>query len=222
MPPTSPLHRFHSAPVSCPGCHRVLDGPVDQCPACGYNAWTCVDHFPYSPPPLERFVDVEDKLSNEDRARLDKAVNALENEFAQVRLHVCLVKLLPGTDVSECGFWLLNASIPRDDEAAQRRPWSVLLLMDLTAANASATVGYALDRFVSDTQLRAALAAAQSDWESSNFTAGILKFIHQLHAALKVAQKTASRAARRNQLPAPLPAARPVPATPPRARHPEV
>jgi uncharacterized membrane protein YgcG len=222
MSSKSSLREFQSTPVSCPGCHRVLEGPAEQCRVCGYNAWTCVDHFPYSPPPLERYVDVENRLSNEDRARLDRSINALERDLPQVRVHVCLVKLLPGTDVRECGFWLLNASIPRDEEDAQHRPWSVLLLMDLTAATASATVGYGLDRFVEDEALRAALAAAKQDWHDGRLAAGIHLFIQELHRALKSAQKLAAKAAAKGTLPRPSPARQPVQPPPPRARHPEL
>lgn len=215
--------QFQSAPVSCPGCHRVLDGPSGQCRVCGYNAWTCVDHFPYSPPQLERYVDVENRLSNEERARLDRAIDALESDLPQVRVFVCLVKLLPRTDVRECGFWLLNASIPKDDEDAQHRPWSVLLLLDLTAFTASATVGYGLDRFVNDFQLREALAAAKPDWMDGRLAPGIQLFVHGLHRALKSAQKLAAKAAAKGLLPRPAPARQPVPPpSPPRARHPEV
>jgi len=217
------LSQFPSAPVSCPGCHRVLEGPAEQCRICSYNAWTCVDHFPYSPPPLERYVDVENRLSNEERARLDRVMDALEDDLPQVRVFVCLVKLLPGTDVRECGFWLLNASIPKDDEAAQHRPWSVLLLLDLTASAASATVGYGLDRFVSDFQLREALAAAQADWQDGRLAAGVQLFVTRMHRVLKSAHKLAAKAAAKGRLPRPAPARQPAPPpSPPRARHPEV
>jgi hypothetical protein len=212
---------FQPAPISCPGCHRVLPGPLDQCPACGYNAWTCVDHFPYPAPPLDRYVDVENRLTNDDRARLDRVIESVEGDLPQVRLHICLVRLLPGTDARECGFWMMNASIPRDDEDAEHRPWSVLLLIDLAGSAASATVGYSLDPFVRDEQLRAALSEGREDWQAANWVGGIQKFIHQLHQALRQAHKTASHAARKNLLPG-----RRLPAVPSaassKARHPEV
>src|SRR5690349_1042369 len=141
---------FGPAPITCPGCHALLNAPVDQCPRCGYNAWTCVDRFPYSPPPLDRYIDVENRLSNEDRARIDRLIEDLESELPQVRVYVCIVKLLPGTDARECGFWMLNASVPRDEVEAGHRPWSVLLLLDTHASAASATVGYGLDPHVKD------------------------------------------------------------------------
>lgn len=211
------------APVTCPGCHCILPAPADQCPSCGYNAWTCVDHFPYSPPPLDRYIDVENRLSNEDRARLDRVIDAVETDLPQVRLCICLVKLLPGTDARECGFWMLNASVPRDDEEARHRPWSVLLLLDTGACAASATVGYGLDPFVSDAQLRAALTAGQPDWHAGNFSAGVVKFVKQMHHALKQAHRTAIAVSGNAREPSqsPFPHFSAAPAVPP-ARHPEL
>lgn len=215
---SNPVSDTAAAPITCPGCHRVIPGPADQCPLCGYNAWTCVDRFPYSPPPLDRYIDVENRLSNEDRARIDRAIEALESDLPQVRLHVCIVQLLPGTDARECGFWMLNASIPRDDEEAGRRPWSVLLLLDTRAGAASATVGYGLDRFVGDPSLRAALTAGQADWQQANFSAGVLKFVQQMHIALKQAHHAALDAARKGRGESARPTVR---LSPSPARHPE-
>ena len=180
-------------PVTCPGCHEVLPGPVELCPRCAYSAWTCVDHFPYSPPPLDRYIDVESRLSNEDRARIDRSIEALERDLPQVRVYVCLVKLLPGTDVRECGFWMFNASVPRDEAEAAHRAWSVLLLIDTGASAAGATVGYGLDSFVSDAQLRYSLRAGQADWIQGNFGAGVLKFVQHTHQVLRQAHRSAVR-----------------------------
>jgi hypothetical protein len=194
---TYPLPPFQPPPVSCPGCHRALPGPVEQCPHCGYNAWTCVDHFRYDPPPLDRYIDIEHRLKNEDRARLDKVIDGLESDLPQVRVHLCLVKLLPGTDVRECGFWMLNASVPRDEEEAEHRPWGILLLMDLHAASASLTVGYALDPFLSNDALRDCLEAGRKDFGEGNFAAGLMRLLTVLHGALREAQHRAAGVARR-------------------------
>ncbi|HEX2747286.1 MAG TPA: TPM domain-containing protein [Verrucomicrobiales bacterium] len=211
------------APITCPGCHVLLRAPVDQCPHCGYNAWTCVDRFPYSPPPLDRYIDVENRLSNEDRARIDRSIDALESDLPQVRIYVCIVKLLPGTDARECGFWMLNASVPRDEEETGHRPWSTLLLLDTQASAASATVGYGLDHYVADDELRQALASSQAEFERGDFGAGVLKFVHHLHKVLKQAHRRAVARVRQKGRQESKPALRPASAGAPasKARHPE-
>lgn len=213
-----------AAPVTCPGCHAVLQGAVDQCSHCGYSAWTCVDHFPYSPPPLDRYIDVESRLSNEDRARLDREIDRIESGMPQVRLYLCVVKLLPGTDVRECGFWMLNASVPRDEEEASHRPWSVLLILDTQSLSASATVGYGLDPWLGDPQLRTALAAGRGEWVRGNLAAGAAKFLQQLHHALRAAHGAAVASSRAKGSPAAAVPAGSRPETPAKAarHHPEL
>lgn len=197
--PTYSAQIFQPPPVTCPGCHRALPGPVEQCPHCGYNAWTCVDHFRYDPPPLDRYIDIENKLRNDDRVKLDRAIESLETELPQVRVHICLVKLLPGTDVRECGFWMLNASVPREQEEADHRPWGILLLLDLQSGSASATVGYGLDPFLSDEVLRDALNGGAKDFAGGAFGSGLLRVVTALHGALKSAQRKAAVAARKSK-----------------------
>jgi hypothetical protein len=83
-------------------------------------------------------------------------------------------------------------------------------------------VGYGLDPFVSDQQLRTALAAGQADWRQSNYGAGILKFVQHMHHTLKLAHRIAMTAAKKGALPAGagMPRSAPQQAKP-RARHPE-
>jgi uncharacterized membrane protein YgcG len=182
-----------------------------------------VDRFPYSPPPLDRYIDVENRLSNEDRARIDRAIDGLESEMPQVRLYVCIVKLLPGTDARECGFWMLNASVPRDEEETVHRPWSVLLLIDTQASAASATVGYGLDPYLTDNELRAALIAGQPDLGHGNFSGGVMKFVQHMHQQLKQAHRAATKTARRKEREpvAAAPRFTPVNPAPSKAKHPE-
>ncbi len=190
--PASPRD-FSPAPISCPGCRAFLPGASERCLYCGYNAWTCVDRFPYNPPPLDRYVDAGRFLSSSDRARMDKVIDALEDAFPQVRLHVCLVKLPSGTDARECGFWLLNASVPRDEEESARRPWCVLLVIDLLSSTASATVGYGLDPYVRDDDLYLALEAAKKGFAAGHFRAGIIAFARRARQFLRRAHRLALR-----------------------------
>lgn len=150
-----------------------------------------MDHFPCSPPPLDRYIDVESRLSNDDRARLDREIDRIESGMPQVRLYLCVVKLLPGTDVREYGFWMLNASVPRDEEEASCRPWSVLLILDTQSLSVSATPGYGVDPWLGDPQLRTALAAGRGELVCGNLAAGAAKFLQQLHHALRAAHGAA-------------------------------
>jgi hypothetical protein len=194
-PPQLPATVFDPPPVACPGCHVVLKDPAPSCPHCGYNGWTCVEKFPWIPPALERVMDVDRCLSPSDHRLLDKAIDPIEQRLPQVRLHVCLGRLHPDTDPREFGFWLLNASVPPDAEAASHRPWSVLLVIDRTSSRASLTIGYGLDPFLCDKILTSCLEAGQHEFKRDRFGPGAAACLTKLHTALAAAQRHASAAA---------------------------
>ena len=187
--PLLPATVFDPSPVACPGCHFALKEITPACPQCGYNGWTSVEKFPWIPPPLERVMDVDDRLSASERRQLDQAIEPLEQTLPQVRVHICLGKLHPDTDVREFGFWLFNASVPADIEAASHRPWSILLVIDRASRRASLTIGYGLDPFLSDRRLSTCLEAATPHFKNGRYGRGTAACLTKLHTVLATAQR---------------------------------
>jgi hypothetical protein len=194
-PPQLPATAFDPPSVACPGCHATLKDPVPVCPHCGYNGWTCVEKFPWIPPALDRIMDVDRCLSPAGRRLLDKVIDPIEQLLPQVRIHVCLGRLHPDTDPREFGFWLFNASVPPDGEAASHRPWSVLLIVDRTSSRASLTIGYGLDPFLGDPALTACLEAGRNDFKKERYAPGAAAILAKLHTALAAGQRHATLAA---------------------------
>ena len=190
--PAIPASVFQPPPVTCPGCHGTLRTLAEECELCRWTAWHCVDRFPFDPPVFERFIDADSRLSDADLKELNKAIDTLEQTMPQIRVHVCIARLPENTDARECGFWMMNASVPPDDEAAARRPWSILLLIDRTARAATFTVGYALDAFVSDRRLLAALEPASGAFISGQYGRGIARTISRLQRELATCQREAA------------------------------
>jgi uncharacterized membrane protein YgcG len=190
--PQLPAKVFDPPPVACPGCYFALKDAVPSCPHCGYDAWSCVEKFPWIPPPLERIMDVDDRLAPEERTQIEKSAEVIEQSFPQVRIHVCLGRLHPDTDPREFGFWLFNASVPPDDEAASHRPWSILLVIDRASRRASLTLGYGLDPFLSDRRLTACLESAAGDFTLGRYGQGTLTCLRRLHAQLINSRRDAS------------------------------
>ena len=183
---------FRPPPGTCPGCHAPLRSHGDRCDRCGHHAWITADRFPWEPPPFDRFIDHEQRLTEADRAMVTKAVERLRAVFPQVHVHYCLVRLPEGLDARECGFWMFNASVPRSAAEAEARPWSVLVLIDRTAHAVSATAGYALDPFVSDRRLTAALEAGSADFAAGRYGAALVKVTDRLQRELVTCQREAS------------------------------
>ena len=137
-------------------------------------------------------MDVDARLSPAEGALIDRVAECLEQTLPQVRVHVCLGRLHPDTDPREFGFWLFNASVPPDPEAASHRPWSVLLVIDRASRRASLTIGYGLDPFVSDRRLTTCLEAAQPDLQCGRYGQGAAACLRKLHTVLTTARRDAS------------------------------
>jgi uncharacterized membrane protein YgcG len=151
-----------------------------------------VEKFPWIPPPLERFMDVDQRLSEPEIRQLDQVIERLEQMLPQIRIHLCIGRLHADTDPREFGFWLFNASVPPDAEAASHRPWSVLLVIDRGSRSASLTIGYGLDPFLSDEQLTRCLEAASPHFRRSRYGAGAAACLTKLHTLLTRAQREAN------------------------------
>lgn len=190
--PELPAKVFDPPPVACPGCYVALRDPAPSCPKCGYDAWSCVERYPWIPPPLERIMDVDDRLPVKERALIEKTADLIEQAFPQVRLHICLGRLHPDTDPREFGFWLFNASVPPDEEAASHRPWSILLVIDRASRRASLTLGYGLDPFISDRRLTACLESAAPDFAKGRYGRGTATCLRNLHTQLITSRRNAS------------------------------
>jgi uncharacterized membrane protein YgcG len=102
--------------------------------------------------------------------------------------------LHPDTDPREFGFWLFNASVPPDPEAAIHRPWSILQVIDRGSRRASFTVGYGLDPFLGDDSLRHCLEAGSKDFSKGKYGDGAARCLGKLHQVLKRARKSAESA----------------------------
>jgi len=137
-------------------------------------------------------MDVDARLSPADLLLLEKAIEPLEQALPQVRVHVCLGRLFPDTDPREFGFWLFNAGVPPDAEAASHRPWSILLVIDRASRRASLTTGYGLDPFLSDRRLTACLEAAEPHFRCGRYGPGTAACVRKLHTALTTAQRDAA------------------------------
>ena len=136
-------------------------------------------------------MDVDDRLDPGERTLILNSIELIEQSFPQVRIHICLGRLHPDTDPREFGFWLFNASVPPDQEAASHRPWSILLVMDRASGRASLTIGYGLDPFLSDRRLAACLGHATRNFSQGRYGQGTAACLRSLHTQLITSRRDA-------------------------------
>lgn len=186
-----PSSVFRPAQPHCPACHGTLKVFGDACELCRYTAWDCLQRFPYQAPVLERVLDPERLLKDEESSTILREMDVLEAAYPQVSLHLCLTRLPAGVDSREFGFWLFNASLAASAEEAKRRPWSMLLLVDYGNSTASLTAGYQLEVFLSDQQLASALMESAAKFRRRQYGPALTEVIRRLMSRLATAHREA-------------------------------
>ncbi|MEM0898046.1 MAG: hypothetical protein AAGJ79_14310, partial [Verrucomicrobiota bacterium] len=180
----------------------------EQCHCCGFDLESVKAKFPFTAQRLERFTDPQGRIHSATRRIANRAMDALCAEFPQVRPFVFFARLPPDIDVREFGFWLFNVSKPANRKEAERRAHGILFVYDWGSNAASLTVGYGLDPFVGDMELRRLIKEAAPAFVERQNGTGIAKvmggfqaLLREKHAAAVVlaerwekAERTSSRA----------------------------
>ncbi len=197
----APPEIFDPGKTHCPSCNATLDSLVERCGFCGFTAQTCVQRYPFVPPPLDRFVDPDSALEPGERKVLNKALNRFEKRFPQVTVTVCVMQLPEGTDGREFGYWYLNRSLPRNPEERKRRQHHMLVIVDRSSHSVSVTVGYGLDCILDDVFLPRSLNEAEHHFKTRGYVEGIAQWLklltRNLGTALDEAQFAQERWERR-------------------------
>ena len=172
-----PPEIFDPGKTHCPSCNATLPSPVVRCGFCGFTAEICMRRFPFEPPPLQRFVDPDDSITDAEQRVMTKAIQKFEKRFPQIEMSVCVMRLPEGVDGREFGFWYLNRSRPKSPEARIARPHHILLIIDQTTRTLSATVGYGLDCFLDDVTLYDSLDKAEPSFSRGGYAKGIAQWL---------------------------------------------
>ena len=185
---------FARSVMTCPNCHLTLSEAVDHCPRCQYTGQTSMLRFPFPAPSLSRFIDPKSHLSEVDRERMSRSLNALNKKFPQPRLCFCIIDLAEGVDLREFGFWLMNTSPVDSPEEAEIRPWTILIVIDDVNGNVSVTPGYSIEPFLDDEAWRSLILKERQHFFARDYITGSLKLIE---GAEKILHEGAARTERR-------------------------
>jgi hypothetical protein len=168
---------FALSAMTCPGCHATMEAPADQCPRCGYSGHNAAARFPFQAPPMGRFIDPQEHLSQDDRSRIGKSLTELAKKFPQPRICFCIVDLAEEVDLREFGFWMMNASPVDSPEEAKLRPWTILLLVDDINGRVSIAPGYAIEPFLNEEAWKPLILRERQYFFARDYGTAALKFI---------------------------------------------
>ncbi len=185
--------------MACPGCHVTLTEAATECARCGYSGSHTVARFPYEAPAMGRFIDPQGHFSEDDRMRIGKSLAELAKKFPQPRICFSVVDLDEETDLREFGFWMMNASPVPDQNEAEWRPWTILLVIDDINGRASVTPGYAIEPFLDDEAWADLIRKEQMHFFGRDYVNAALNFIQGAGMILNQGASRAERKIRGNR-----------------------
>ncbi|MDP9254348.1 MAG: TPM domain-containing protein [Verrucomicrobiota bacterium] len=159
--------------MKCPGCATPLATPAPQCPNCKFTLRRLDAKFGAVPLHSRYLTDRSDRLPASKIAKVRESLQLFERKFPQSLFSVFVIELPPHATVNEYAFWLANRARFSSIEAVGAENFDLLLVVDPAANAAAFTVGYGLEKYVSEDDLDDALMAAFSDFQSGNLAGGI-------------------------------------------------
>lgn len=174
-------------PVVCPSCRHEVPANVTRCPRCGYTGAACMAKFPFAPPKLEAVLDAAGLLDQSTCEAITRGISGLQDEFPQVGVWVCLVRLEKSMQPAEFGFWMINACPVETSEEAIRRLHGALLLVDVTNHRLALTLGYRLEQWLASKSLDAQLDVFVDTWGGVSPGRAILDWVESFRHHLRKA-----------------------------------
>jgi uncharacterized membrane protein YgcG len=166
--------------MKCPSCRRSVTEPVARCPHCRLDLHKLDLQFGVAPLRFGPLTDSTLTLSKLRQRRLLRLLHLFQAKFPQSSLSVFLTELPVDTAIGEYTFWLANRARFSTIESTEENNFDLLLAVDRGAGAAGLTVGYGLERQVTEDDLGAALEAGRSAFAARDWAGGIERCIHCL------------------------------------------
>ena len=127
-------------------------------------------------------------LSRRDRRRVRRELNELNIQFPQLRVSVTTVDGIPEKlNLSVYTFWLFNRSDVVRKFDTDGRNYDVLFTIDARTRRIALIVGYGLEPFVGQEQIRQVLDTGYSMLVADRHAAALLTMLEALSAMLRKA-----------------------------------
>lgn len=179
--------------MNCPRCAQdVLINSV-CCFHCGYHLGAADELFGYEDVHFHKLSDLAGCLREEERDSVQELIADLERRFPQLWFGVCFAALAERANLREFGFWLLNHAAVADGDPLRPNENGVLLCIDLTSRGAGFTLGYLVERFVSDGDLFRSLDQGMRHFVDGDFQAGTTAALKQFAEILARRARHAAR-----------------------------
>jgi uncharacterized membrane protein YgcG len=147
--------------MKCPACGDSLDAPAAVCPKCEFTLRRLDSKFGTIPLHNRYLTDCARSLSLQEVARLRDLLRHFEIKFPQLLFSVFVTDLPSGSSIKEYAFWLANRANFGSVDSTGAENFDLLLVVEPAHYAAALTVGYGLEKFVTEDDLRDALDAVE-------------------------------------------------------------
>lgn len=186
--------------MKCPACATPLDAPAAACPNCKFTLRRLDSKFGTLPLRNRYLTDRAHSLTLEEVTRLRLELQRFENKFPQSLFSVFVTDLDVGANVREYAFWLANRAHFSSAESEAEENFDLLLVIDPKHRAAALTMGYGLENYVTEDDLRETLGAAEAAVRQGQLERAIRTCIDELNKRLTRASKIAARAIKAGEL----------------------
>ena len=179
--------------MNCPRCVQQVTPEGASCPHCGYSLQAACALYGAEAVVVERLMDVEGVMSQEEQESVRTALLKFEQLFPQLFLLMYLGPLPPPASPRQFAFWLLNHAAVADADAFRPNERGLLLVVDPRAGAAVLSGGYFIEHLLRQDDLDRVLRAAFRDLGRGDFPAALRSLLSSLVPLLRRRAQEASK-----------------------------
>ncbi len=171
--------------MKCPSCAQLLQEAAPRCPHCRLSLQRLDTKFGLVPAHSRFLTDRTGRMALDEMTQLRAALRLFQKKFPQSIFSIFVTELPRGTAVAEYAFWMANRAKFNSGEKTEGENFNLLLVIDLTGNTAALTVGYGLERYVPEQDLKSVLDDLANGMRDDGLAAGLRAGIDSMTRRLR-------------------------------------
>jgi uncharacterized membrane protein YgcG len=159
--------------MKCPSCGTPLGQSVPQCPNCQLSLRELDTKFGAVPRHTRYLTDRSGQLPLPAIRKLRGLLEIFEKKFPQSLFSVFVTDYVQDGSMAEFTFWLANRARLSSLQSVMGDNFDILLGIDIDSGEAALTIGYGLENYLTEDDLKAALGVAENAFRAGDFPDGI-------------------------------------------------
>ena len=171
--------------MKCPSCANPITAPEPRCPHCRLSLQRLDMKFGLVPAHSRFLTDRTGKLPLEQMTQLRAALRLFQKKFPQSLFSIFITELPRGSSATEYAFWMANRAKFNSGEKTQGENFNLLFVIDLASQTAALTVGYGMERYLAEQDLKSVLDDFASALRDDDLSAGLRAAIDYMTRRLR-------------------------------------